>query len=886
MALVSGTRIGPYLIESLLGVGGMGEVYRAQDTRLGRPVAVKILPPIFGADADRVRRFEQEARAAAALNHPNIVAVHDVGRHDGTLFLVAELLEGQTLRERLAGRPLPVQVAIGYIVQIAEGLAAAHDKGIVHRDLKPENLFVTRDDRVKILDFGLAKLQGPVVHPDGPTALVPESAGTGAGQVLGTAGYMAPEQVRGEPADHRADIFALGAILYEMLGGRRAFARDSAIETMAAVLNEDPPELSGLETSTALVLDRIVRRCLAKRPERRFESAGDLAFALQTLGSSGSLPGTPLTVRRTPAFARYAAAGAVLVAVAVGAWMLGRGTAAPAEESAMRRLAVVLPEHEWLGLAQVAPLADGRTSIAISPDGSTLVLVVERNGTSELVVRALNRFETRRLPGTEGAYGPFFSPDGSSVGFFSGTVLRRVSLSGGDPATVCEARNAFGGIWMPDDTVIFWDQEGGRVVRVPATGGTPRAIVSAPRPTFITYSALPGGHSVLMGEWTSGSNDQAPIQVLSIETGEQNTIIQGGTHALYAATGHILFLRGASLFAVPFDVTRLVTTGSPVPVLDGIRSEQSGPGQVALASDGTLAYVEGGPAWIGRPVWVTRDGAATPVGMPTGSYAQLRLSPDGSRIAIEVRGAGSDIWVYETVRGTFSRLTQDGRSHLPAWTPDGRQVTYLSLRDDGVAIVTRPADGSGAEEVVWSGQSEAPWSWSPDGSMLAIQCGDTGNDICVLAMEGERRPRPIATTPSTEWGAAFSPTGRWIAYTSDASGRYEVYVRLASGEGGQWQISSGGGEEPVWSRDGRELFYRIGYKWMAVEVGSGPDFTAGSPRLLFEAPYQNLSGFSYDVTPDGERFLMVQLPDTGPQRRVNVILNWFAELRRVGQPRP
>jgi eukaryotic-like serine/threonine-protein kinase len=876
-----GLTLGPYRILDSLGAGGMGEVYRAQDSRLDRFVAVKILPAGFAGDPDRVRRFEQEARAAAALSHPNILAVHDVGQHEGVLYLVSELLEGETLRQRLTGHPLPASIAVGYAAQIAEGIAAAHDKGIVHRDLKPENLFITRDDRVKVLDFGLARLRPAVAAHEGATVLAPGVATTEVGQILGTAGYMAPEQVRGEPVDHRADIFALGAILYEMLGGRRAFTGNSAVATMAAILNEEPPELSALQGPSAPVLDRIVRRCLDKRPERRFDSARDLAFALQALGSGTTLAPQGGGRQRGPAVLRTLAALGVIALVALLAWLAGRSSApSVGDPPPARRLTVVLPDGEALGLAEVAPLADGRRAIALSPDGSALAYVVNRQGTGELAVRRLDSFDARRLPGTSGAHSPFFSPDGASVAFFSGSALRRVAIEGGDPVTITEARNPFGGVWLDDGTIVFSDREGSQVVRVPAAGGAPAVIAQAAQPTFVLYSALPEGRGILIGRWGVASNDYRQVEVLSLD-GERRTVLQGGTQALYAASGHLVFLRGGTVHAVPFDLDRLEARGDPVPLIGGVRSEQSGPGQLALARDGTLVYVEGSPGGIGTPVWVARDGTATPVGLPAGSYGQLRLSPDGRRIAIEVQGAATDIWVFEIERGAFTRLTQDGASVLPLWTPDSRRVTFMSERDGRPVIITRAADGSGVEEVLAIEGAGPPWSWSSDGLRLAVQCGESGDHLCIVEPAGDRRLRPIVASPFSDWGAAFSPDGLWIAYTSDVSGRYEVYVRPSSGEAGQWQVSTDGGEEPVWSRDGRELVYRYGFRWMTVSIDEGVTFGAGQPRVLFEGAFQNLNGFSHDISPDGTRFLMVQSPDARPATRLQVVLNWFEELRRL-----
>jgi serine/threonine-protein kinase len=881
MSLTVGTKLGPYEIQSALGAGGMGEVYRARDPRLGREVAIKVLPSAFSADPDRLHRFEQEARAAAALNHPNILAVYDIGQQDGSPYIVSELLEGETLRERLNGGALPVRKAVEYAGQIAHGLAAAHEKAIVHRDLKPENVFVTSDGRVKILDFGLAKLTQREPALAGVSALPTRLPDTIPGVLLGTIGYMSPEQVRGLPVDHRTDIFAVGVTLYEMLTGRRAFERDTAPETLTAILREDVPDVHATLPQVPGALEQVLQRCVEKDPSRRFQSTQDLAFALATLGGATSSSGAIALPPAARGWKRVFVTGtAVLALAAIGTAITTFVRRQPANPQPVRRVTISLPDAEPLAPASLMPLALGKTSIAISPDGSRIVYVANLGGTPRLVVRDLDRFQSRTIPGTDGAYGPFFAPDGQSVGFFSRNTLKKVSLAGGDPVTVCEARNATAGAWMSDGSIVFGNLYGAALVRVPAAGGAPQPVAGGGQgKSFLSVTALPDTLSVLTDSSVSANPDANLIESVSLEGGGRKVVLRGGASPSYI-NGYLLFMRGGSLLAAPFDLKRLEVTGPVVPMIEGVRMETGGYSQVAVSRDGTLVYVEGTPAWQGAPVWVGRDGVAQPIGASKQAYGGFALAPDGRRLAIVVAGATDDVWVYEVGRGTFTRLTQEGNNYQPVWSPDGRQIAYQSIHGNTSTIRSRSADGTGAETQLWSGDCGV-WSWSPDGKSLALSCitDRTDYEIYVLPLEGDRKPRLFASTPFTEWGAHFSPDGRWIAYISDVSGRYEVYVRPYPGPGGQWQISTDGGEEPVWSRDGREIFYRNGVNWMAAGVKTTPQFSAEPPKLMFTGPYVNVPGFSYDVAPDG-RFVLIKGAEETPVTHLNLVLNWFDELKR------
>ena len=885
MPLTSGVRLGPYEVVGPLGAGGMGEVYRGRDPRLGREVAIKVLPAAVSTDPERLHRFEQEARAAAALNHPNILAVYDIGQHDGAPYIVSELLEGETLRDRITEGALPVRTAVEYAVQIAHGLAAAHEKGIVHRDLKPGNVFVTTDGRVKILDFGLAKLVDPEPTGAGASLLPTAAADTAPGVVLGTFGYMSPEQVRGATVDRRSDIFALGVMLYELLTGRRAFARETAPETMTAILREDVPDLHASAPQVTPHLEQVLRRCLDKDPSRRFQSTQDLAFALATIGTASStssgtaaLGGAPRR-KWTRVVLGVAAAFVGLVAlVSIAAVLLRRPQAA---SPPVRRLSLALPDAEPLATASLTPLGLGKISIAISPDGKRVVYAANRNGTAQLVVRELDQFDSRPLRGTEGAYGPFFSPDGASVAFFSQNALKRVSLAGGEPVTVAETRHARNGAWLPDGSIVFGNLEGSLLIHVQTAESASRTVATSSY-LFQSLAALPKASAMLVDIRSGPNPDFNTIEAVSLQDGVRKVLLSGGTRPAYA-DGRLLFMRGGTLFAAPFDADRLEVTGSAVAVVEGIRTESEGAGQVAVSAEGTLVYVEGAPTWEGTPVLVGRDGKTQPIGTPKHVYGMPALSPDGRRLAIEVAATTVDIWVFEIGRGTFTRLTQDGKNSSPVWSPDGRHIAYAASRSGTSTVVSRPADGSGPETTLWSGKPECrPYSWAPDGKSLALGCSIEGREDDLYALwPGTANPlRPFFGTPYSDWGSRFSPDGKWIAYISDASGQYEVYVRPYPGPGNQWQISTGGGEEPAWSRDGKEIFYRNSTKWMTVGVKTTTEFSASPPTLLFQGPFVNVPGPSYDVGPDG-RFLLLEGPPETPVRRLNVVLNWFDELRRL-----
>jgi len=887
-----------YRIVSKIGAGGMGEVYRARDTRLDREVAIKLLPASVASDSDRLQRFAQEARATSALNHPNILTIYDIGTHEEKPFIVAELLEGAELRELLNDGPLPTRKALDYAQQVAHGLAAAHEKGIVHRDLKPENLFVTDDGRVKILDFGLAKLRlqrNAVLSSEIET----QKQITDPGTVMGTVGYMSPEQVRGHDVDHRSDIFSFGSILYEMLSGLRAFRRETMAETMTAILKEEPSELIESNAKINPQLDKIVRRCLEKQPARRFQTTSDLGFALESLSGTTSVGELQGSYSGTAAIApvRFLsrerliwgvgglAVGAMLVGL--GFWLLtGRSTSGLTTSRTVSRMTINLPDGEPLALAKFGPLGIGRTSMALSPDGSQLVYAVDHNGKSQLYLRALDQFDARPISGTEGAYSPFFSPDGRSLGFFSGNKLKKLSLQGGEPVTLCEARIPHGATWGPDDTIVFADSEGVNLSQVSASGGKPEILSRGKDRSDRAFypEFLPGGKAVLFSIKGFHNPDYGVIDLLTLATGERRVLLEGGTNPRYAASGHIVFARAGAIMAVPFDLSRLEVTGPPVTLIEGVRIEEWGAAQFSLSPEGMLVYASGARAWIGNLTWVDQQGNSKPVGAPAQAYGPLTLSPDGQRVALTVVGATSDVWVYDLTRNAFTRLTTEGWNYRPVWTPDGKRIIYQRNSPNQSQIVSQLADGSGGEEVLSTSEAaQWPSTLSSDGKVLAFQQNDpeTGMDLYILPLDGDRQPYSWLKTKFNEWGSAISRDGKWIAYTSDESGQYETYVRPLSGSGGKRQISTAGGEEVTWSPDGHSLFYREGQKWMSVAVQTQPDFSAEAPKFMFEGPYLNVPGVSYDVAPNGQRFMMLEESvKQPPTTRLNVVLNWFEELKQ------
>ncbi len=868
-----GQTLAHYRVVEKLGAGGMGEVYLAADTKLGRDVAIKVLPPQFARDPERLARFEREARVLAQLNHPNIAAIYGIEQSGDVHFLVLEYVPGPTLAELIAMGRMDAGKSSQICNLIAQALEAAHEKGFVHRDLKPANIKIAPDDQVKLLDFGLAKAWAEESSGDPSESPTLSIAATRAGTLLGTAAYMSPEQARGSRLDKRADIWAFGCVLYEMVTGRKAFDGETITDILAAVVGKEP-DWAALPAGAP---ERLLRRCLEKDPKRRLRDIGDARMLLLEEPQPA-----PVAMARAPA-RRWGIAPAVAALVAgVAVWLLK--PAPPAPPRAVVRLEVVLPSGAALR-------SGGRSTVAFSPTGKHIVFAGSRAGASQLYLRAIDRAEAQPIAGAEGADMPFFSPDGQWIAFFADGKLKKVPITGGPPTVLCDALAPWGGSWGPDDRILFNPTIGAGLHRVPAAGGKPE-IVTIPDLKLGSGAhrwpwVLPGGKAAVFTSDTRGATVQ--IGLVALDTGKWQALIDNGDHPQYSPSGHLLFMRGDVLMAAPFDLAGLRVTGQTAPVLERVaRNATTGTGQFSVSGDGSLVY-RAGAAGAGRaPVWVNRQGVARPLGDLRRSFREPRLAPDGKRLAVATGLPDADIWVYEMTRGVFNRLTfEASEDESPIWSPDGRRIAFAGDRPKR-QILWKPADGSGSEEALATLEHHAHLSsWSRDGKRIAYAQLDpaTGWDIWLLPLEGDRKPQPFLRTPFEEVAPAFSPDGRWLAYSSNESGRPEVHVRPVSGEGGKWQISTDGGLEPLWAPNGRELFYRNGDQVLAAPIEAGPAFQAGKPRLLFAGAYT--SGVTesrsrhYDVAPDGREFVMVKEATDGAAQ-LQVVLNFAEELKRGG----
>jgi Tol biopolymer transport system component len=932
MALIPGARLGPYEVTAQIGVGGMGEVYRARDLRLGRDVAIKVLPSAFSSDAERLRRFEQEARAAAALNHPNILAVYDLGTHENAPYIISELLDGETLRERLQrGGALPVRRAIDYAIQIARGLSAAHERGIVHRDVKPENIFITSDGRAKILDFGLAKLTERDPLGAGVSAVPTTPPDTLAGVVLGTIGYMSPEQVRGLVADHRSDIFSFGAVLYELCSGQRAFRGDTSADTMTAVLKEDPPDPATADRQLPPALLRILDRCLEKSPAARFQSAGDLAFALEALSSySGAADavagavmsgGSPLRL----AWSLVAVLAASLAAALTWAVIAQFGRA-PIETSAMRF--TIAPPEGWSIPATIrtsARQASGLSPLALSPDGRRLAFIARGQDDKDMLwVRALDTLAAQELPGTDGVSAPFWSRDSRFVAFFAGGKLKKIDVGGGPPVNLCDVGNGVGGTWNRDGVILFSDttalSSSGRtpIRRVSASGGIPTEATTVEKddnnhtkPFF-----LPDGRHFL---YTTIAQTTMPVYLAALDSPGRTKVLEVDSSNVVYSGGHVLFLRAGTLMAQPFDLLRLAVSGDMIPVAEPIRSfGLSGiPSGVFSASDsGVLAYQTGTTQASGTQlVWVDRSGRQPATVGDRGAYGDIELSPDGKQAAVTVlESTGTtplspaDVWIFDLDRGIRTRLTSNPAADLQAtWSPDGTRVVFSSGRNGSLDLFQRFSNGAGAEEpLLVDDRLKFAQSWSADGRYIlfssvlapgpergpgrgggAERQNDSARGLWALPLSGDRKPLPVVLSAFVTLPARLSPDGRWLAYVSAENGRPEVFVTSFPVPGGKTLVSAAGGTQPRWRRDGREIFYRSnanGEKLMAASMSAkGAALEVGSVQALFDLPQLSPVRYAYDVSPDGQRFLLNVrggVTPTAAAAPFTIVVNWPAGMKK------
>ena len=927
-----GQSINHYRITAKLGEGGMGAVYQATDTRLGREVALKILPEKFSRDRQRMGQFQREAEVLASLNHPHISMIHGLEEANGVRALVLELVEGPTLAERIAEGPIAVEKALRMALEIAQALEAAHDQGIVHRDLKPANVKITSEGTVKVLDFGLAKALETGVSPrelaNSPTLRL---EATREGIVLGTAAYMSPEQARGKIVDKRTDIWSFGLVLFEMLTGRAMFTGKSFTETLAAVIHQEP-SLAELSEAIPREIRELLGRCLRRDPRMRLRDMGDARITIDECLAGGvtRLEALPVARPSLPIWKDLAPWAAVPFLMVL-AWMI-RGWSAPIPEKTISRWEIPAGEAQIIA-------HQNRTGIAFSPDASLLAFVAgpDLNRQPGIYLRSLDRWDTVRLS-DDIAWMPFFSPDGKWVGAVSrpddgsDLKLKKCPIEGGTPTTICDCSSSpassrfsseahpFGASWASDDTIVFACEGGGPLWRVSALGGEPQQLTELDRETGERSHRLPhvipGANAVLFTilrrNYGTLESRLGEIAVHSLETGERKVLIKGGLDARYVPSGHLVFAREATLWAAPFDRAGLEVTGPEFPVLEGVShalytgggTSDTGSAQFAVSSSGSLVYIAGSVAPESKReiVWVYRNGEVESIGIEPAKYHTVRLSPDGLKVALDTNYKYDQIWTYDLGRRARSIQSFDGDENLtPIWSPDGATLVFNSNRLGIRSLFSTAVDGAGEPERLFpSRQDQAVGSWFPDGTKLAFnQAKPNSNnyDIWILSMDGSHSAKPFLETRFQEMSPEFSPNGQWLAYVSNESGRNEVYVERYPQKGAKKKISSGGGVSPAWSGSGDELFYftSSGYfrprKYWSVDITiNGNSLKAGKPVILFEKEcVSSLPTRSYDVTPDGQRFLIVSRNAAQDQtmwreyfgEKMSVVLNWSEELRRL-----
>jgi|RhiMethySRZTD1v2_1073278.scaffolds.fasta_scaffold05699_10 eukaryotic-like serine/threonine-protein kinase len=903
--LEPGLRLGPYEVVDAIGRGGMGEVYRARDTRLGRTVAIKVLPAHVATNADLKQRFEREARALATISHPHICPVFDVGAQDGLDYLVMEHLDGETLAARLARGPLPLDQALRCAIDVADALDQAHRRGIVHRDLKPGNIMLTTRGAV-LLDFGLAKrtVAGAVT---GLTAAgLPTAPQTAAGTILGTLQYMAPEQIQGKEADARSDIFGLGAVVYEMVTGIRAFDGDSAADVVAAVLEREPPPLSTRQPVTPRSLDRVVKTCLAKDPERRWQSAGDLERELTwivedvQIALSGAFD-TPKDASATVKPATTSARLLVLVA-AISVIVAALATAAVSRiwtRPSERRVSRLSIPSTASAAALLPNTARAYRSLTITPDGSSIVYI--GGNSTRLFARALNAFDPVELAVGQQLVVPFVSSDGQWVGYADGNALKKVALTGGRPIVIASLKgNALGATWLPDNTIIFATHDATGLQRVSAAGGPASDLTrvnrNAGEAAHIWPESLPGGNAILFTITSqTGGDDSAQIAVLDLQRHAHKILIPNASHAQYVASGHLVFIAAGALWAVPFDLARLDVHGTPVRVLPRLLTTVNGSGQFAVATDGTLVYADplSATSAASTLVWVDRTGRETPISAPARAYLEARLSPDGARIAVTIADPDQDIWVWDIDRATLTRVTSDPANDAAlVWTSDGQRLIFASQRDGGIFnLWWQTADGAGtAQRLTTSANSQGSTSLSADGREVVFFENTPTRlfDISRLVLAG-LHVSPLLETSFSELNGNISLDGRWLAYQSNRSGSSEIYVRpFPNTSAGQWAVSTTGGRMPVWSRNQLYFFQADGALMEVQFDGQSSRWSAGPPKKLLDALYfsggNTQVARTYDVVPDGQRLVMIKPSRNDASSAASgliVVEHWDEELKML-----
>jgi serine/threonine protein kinase len=900
MGLVAGTKLGPYEIQSALGAGGMGEVYRARDTRLERTVAIKILPEHLSANSELRARFEREARAVSSLNHPHICHLYDIGSQDGTAYLVMEYLEGETLADRLRKGALPLKQSLEFAIHITEALATAHHGGILHRDLKPGNVMLTPVG-AKLLDFGLAKAAPALgisaevaggMTPSTPTLTIadlssPSNALTQRGTLLGTFQYMAPEVLQGREADARSDIFSLGCVLYEMVTGRRAFEGKSQLSVLTGILEKDPDPVSRVQKTSPPALDHVVKTCLEKNPEERFQTAHDVKVQLKWIAGGGTQAGITPSPPSNSRLGWVAAAAAVLVLVLVAAYF----TSSTTHSSPVVRSFIESPP----GTSYVT-LSPSAGPPAISPDGTRLAFTArDDKGKTMLYLRPLSSLTAQSLAGTEDSSYPFWSPDGHEIGFFAAGKLKKIEASGGPPQSLCDAAIGRGGAWSKEGVIVFAPGTSDRLLRVAAAGGAaePATKLDVSRgensdrwPYF-----LPDGQHFLFWARSSHGVQEHTVYVGTLGSLQAKPLMKSELMAVYVPD-YLLFLRDQTLMAQPFNTRSLETDGVAKPIAEHVAINPTTNRPVFSASDnGTLVYQAGNAQGGWHLFWFTRDGKQTGSVADLSPYFDPSISPDGTRLATAlVSGQGTgDIWIFDLLRGTKTRLTfGPSIQRYPVWSPDGKAIFFGSNRKGGIQIYTRASDGTGPERALLEGDDafEYPESVSPDQRFLVYMrvATDkrTATDIYALPLSGEPKPFPIVQNASNNLQPRISPDGKWIAYSSNESGRFEVYVTGFPGGGAKWQVSTSGGSFPKWRRDSKELFWLdAADNMMAVDVSTTANrVLMGTPQALFHAAGVQTQQGPYTVTADGKKFLI----NTGDVKEENqpftLVQNWPAEIKK------
>ena len=887
-----------YEITSEIGRGGMGEVYQAKDTKLGRDVAIKVLPEEFALDKDRVTRFQREAKLLASLNHPNIAAIYGLEDSEGTHFLVMELIEGETLKDRINSGPIPVEEALKLALQMAEALETAHENGVIHRDLKPANIKVTPDGKVKILDFGLAKAyagdQEKVSLADSPTI---SAAATQKGVILGTAAYMSPEQAKGKTVDKRADIWAFGVVLFEMLTGKSLFSGEDVTSTVARVLEREP-DFSTLPQNLHSRIRLLLERCLKKDPKDRYSGISDARVDVQEVLNDPSgvfaqpVVGAKLKKELRLGFSWVAAIAILCLIVAgVAVWYL-KPSPLPEPKRVMRSVYEV-PEDQQLFRA-----FDGTFWLAVTPDGSQFAY----STTKGIYIRSMNELDARLISGTdEDASSLCFSPDGQWICYFSMTdqKLKSISVGGGAPTGLCDATAVITAYWHEDNSIVYSDISSG-VFRIPAKGGTPEVLVE--RAMVAVGQLLPNGQSVMFWDLTS---QPYKTMVQSLDTGDQKVVFEGGGGA-YSLTGHFIYEAEGSYFAVPFDPDKLEFTGGAVSLMET-------PIGMGFSESGTIVYVPAPADTVGTTVapkrslvWVYRDGREEPLGADPNNYQDVGISPDGTKVALQVLMDGNqDIRIWDTVRKTLTRLTFDeAEDGAPLWTSNGQRIVFFSSREGLSGVFWKNADGTGEVEKLYTASGPlltVPWSLSKDGNTvltLDVSYTPLTTDIGMLSLEGDRQRKGLLEEKHAEAEPQISPDGRWIAYSSNESGKFEIYVRSFPDvdSGGRWQVSTNGGNSPLWSPDGHELFYRNNDASMVVPVETEPTFSPGNPETLYQGVYYSVNMPTliimtpWDIHPDGDRFLMIKPSEAAEgepseattadaPRKIIIVTNWVEELK-------